>query len=174
MSRPLGNHPPPGGVSVNDPGTQNSTVGDTISLHMSASGGTPPYTWSAKGLPTGLKIARSSGRVNGTTTAAGTFTVTVTATDSAGKKGSDTFVWNVHQPGGGGTGNGAITGIAGKCVSSGDAQFGTPVTIATCDGSTAQTWTVGSDGTLASQGMCMDVTSSGTANGTLVQMWDAH
>ena len=168
-----GSNPPPGGVSVNNPGTQNNKVGDTVSFKLTATGGTGPYTWKATGLPTGLTISKTSGRIHGTTTTAGVFTVTGTATDSTGAKGSTSFTWNVGQSGGG-NGTGPITGIGGKCVSSGVAGFGTAVVLATCDGSAAQTWTVGTDGTLQSQGMCMDVTSSGVTNGTLIQMWGCN
>jgi hypothetical protein len=42
----------PAPVSVINPGNQTSTVGTPISnLTLSATGGTPPYTWSATGLP---------------------------------------------------------------------------------------------------------------------------
>jgi predicted extracellular nuclease len=63
-------------------------------LTLSASGGTPPYTWSASGLPAGIAIS-SDGVVTGTPTAAGTSSVTVTATDSGGASGSATFTYTV-------------------------------------------------------------------------------
>ena len=47
-----------------------------VSLQMSASGGTPPYTWSATGLPTGPDHLASTGLITGTPTTAGTYTVT--------------------------------------------------------------------------------------------------
>src|SRR5215831_8448340 len=50
---------------------------------FSASGGSPPYTWKASGtLPPGLVLG-SDGSVSGTPTQVGTFTFSVTATDSA-------------------------------------------------------------------------------------------
>jgi chitinase len=71
---------------------------------------------------------------------------------------------------------GRITGIAGKCidVAAASSANGTAVQIYTCNGTNAQTWTVGGDGTLRALGKCMDVTSAGTANGTKIQLWDCN
>jgi hypothetical protein len=48
---------------------------------ITATGGTPPYTFSATGLPTGLAIS-ADGVISGTPTVAGTSTPTITVTDS--------------------------------------------------------------------------------------------
>ena len=90
-----------GSVSVANPGNQSGTVGTAVSLQLSASGGTSPYTWTATGLPTGLSIS-SSGLISGTPSAAGTYSVTATAKDSTGKTGSATFTWTIGTGGGGG------------------------------------------------------------------------
>jgi hypothetical protein len=59
------------------------TVGTSYTATtLAATGGIPPYTWSASGLPSGLSIS-SAGVISGTPTAAGSFSVTVQATDSA-------------------------------------------------------------------------------------------
>jgi uncharacterized protein (TIGR03437 family) len=50
-------------------------------LQLTAAGGTPPYTWSATGLPTGLLIS-PAGVVTGTPTATGPFNATIRVTDS--------------------------------------------------------------------------------------------
>jgi subtilisin family serine protease len=92
----------PGGVSVTNPGSRSGTVGTAItSFTLTASGGTPPYTWSATGLPPGLSIGTSTGTVSGTPTTAGTFTVTATATDTAAVSGSTTFTFTISPSGGG-------------------------------------------------------------------------
>jgi Zn-dependent metalloprotease len=77
---------------VTNPGNRTGTVGTAASLQLSATGGTPPYTWSATGLPTGLSI-NASGLISGTPTTAGTFNVTATARDSANpaQSGSASF-----------------------------------------------------------------------------------
>jgi predicted extracellular nuclease len=85
-------------VAVTNPGTQNATAGTAIApLTLSASGGTAPYTWTATGLPPGLAIS-SDGIISGTPAAAGTSSVTVTATDSTGANGSATFTFQVTAP----------------------------------------------------------------------------
>jgi uncharacterized protein YhjY with autotransporter beta-barrel domain len=58
------------------------TVATAYSETVSVSGGTAPYTYTATGLPAGVTIGSSTGLVSGTPTAAGNYTVNVTATDS--------------------------------------------------------------------------------------------
>jgi hypothetical protein len=92
-------------VTVANPGTQNATAGtavDPLQLQAtdSASGQTLAFT--ANGLPTGLSIS-SSGRITGTPTTAGSYSVTVTATDSTGAKGTASFTWTVAGGSTGGT-----------------------------------------------------------------------
>ncbi|MGV4981171.1 lectin [Streptomyces sp. NRAIS4] len=68
---------------------------------------------------------------------------------------------------------GAITGLAGKCldVAGADSTDGTPVQLYDCNGTGAQQWTVGSDGTIRALGKCLDVTGDSTADGAKVQLW---
>ncbi|MEW2306459.1 ricin-type beta-trefoil lectin domain protein [Streptomyces sp. NPDC006655] len=70
----------------------------------------------------------------------------------------------------------AIRGLAGKCVDVAGANSanGTPVQLYDCNGTAAQQWTVGSDGTIRALGKCLDVTSGGTADGTPVQLYDCN
>ncbi len=84
---------------------------------------------------------------------------------------------------GGGSGSGgststtgAITGYGGLCLddrSASTADFN-PVQVYTCNGTNAQQWTVGSDGTLQTLGECLDVDAAGTANGTTVDLYDCN
>lgn len=73
----------------------------------------------------------------------------------------------------GGTGS-PITGLAGKCIDVAGANpaNGTPVQLYDCNGTAAQKWTVGSDGTVRALGKCLDVVGNGTADGSKVQLWD--
>jgi chitinase len=73
-------------------------------------------------------------------------------------------------------GTGQITGLGGKCVdvNAASSANGTAVQLYDCNGSTAQQWTVGTDGTVRALGKCMDVASAGTANGSKVQLFDCN
>ena len=44
----------------------------------------------------------------------------------------------------------------------------------TCNGTNAQSWTVGSDGTVQALGKCLDVAAACSANGTKVQLYDCN
>jgi hypothetical protein len=57
---------------------------------LTATGGTPPYTWTASGLPNGITLS-SSGAFGGTPTSPGQFTVTATVKDAAGVSVSASF-----------------------------------------------------------------------------------
>jgi Zn-dependent metalloprotease len=129
----------PGGVTVNNPGNKSGTVGTAItSFTVTASGGTTPYTWSATGLPAGITIGSSSGTVSGTPTTAGTYNVTVTATDSASQTGSTSFTFTISPTGGGcsgqkitnpgfesgSTGWSATSGVIGQWGSQGEPTHG--------------------------------------------------
>ncbi|WP_030275546.1 chitinase [Streptomyces sp. NRRL B-24484] len=71
---------------------------------------------------------------------------------------------------------GRITGYGGKCVdvAAANSANGTAVQLYDCNGTAAQTWTVGTDGTVRALGKCMDVTAAGTANGSQVQLYDCN
>ncbi|MCX4751670.1 putative Ig domain-containing protein [Kitasatospora sp. NBC_01287] len=90
-------------VTVTNPGTQSTTVNTPVSLQVSGSdsGSGQTLTYSATGLPTGLSIS-SSGLISGTPSAAGSYSVTVKATDGTGASGSASFTWTVSSGTGGG------------------------------------------------------------------------
>ncbi|MCA9500771.1 MAG: putative Ig domain-containing protein, partial [Nitrospira sp.] len=60
------------------------TVGQAYNMTLSASGGTPPFSWSitSGSLPGGLNLNPSTGRISGTPTGANTFTPTIRVQDS--------------------------------------------------------------------------------------------
>ncbi|WP_199854994.1 M4 family metallopeptidase [Streptomyces dioscori] len=111
----VGSHvtPPTGGVTVTNPGSQSSVVGTAVSLQISASStNSGSLSYAATGLPTGLSIS-SSGAITGTPTAAGTYSTTVTVTDSTGATGTASFTWTVSSTGGGTCTSAQLLGNAG-------------------------------------------------------------
>ncbi|WP_234018185.1 MULTISPECIES: ThuA domain-containing protein [unclassified Streptomyces] len=71
---------------------------------------------------------------------------------------------------------GRITGYGGKCVdvAGSSSANGTAVQLYDCNGSDAQRWAVGSDGTVEALGKCLDVTGAGITDGTKVQLYDCN
>ncbi|GLW08160.1 chitinase [Microtetraspora sp. NBRC 13810] len=71
---------------------------------------------------------------------------------------------------------GQITGYGGKCVdvAAANSANGTQVQLYTCNGSSAQQWTTGADGTIRALGKCLDVAAASNANGTKVQIYDCN
>ncbi|MCP2269351.1 S8 family peptidase [Actinokineospora diospyrosa] len=127
----------PGSVTVANPGNKTATVGQAFTLDNSATGGTAPYTWTATGLPAGLSIAASTGRISGTPTAAATANVTVTATDAANKSGSASFTITVSTTGG----CGPVTNDTDVAIRD-NATVESPVTVSGCTGNASATASV--------------------------------
>jgi hypothetical protein len=71
---------------------------------------------------------------------------------------------------------GPIVGYEGLCLDDRSASTATfnPVQVYTCNGTSAQQWTVGSGNTLQVLGLCLDVDAAGTANGTLVDLYTCN
>ncbi len=63
------------------PGSISTVTGGSVSASFPASGGTPPYTYSASGQPAGVTAGGAS--LSGSPTQAGVFNVAVTVTDSS-------------------------------------------------------------------------------------------
>lgn len=69
----------------------NGAVGEEYSVRLIAAGGTAPYTFEAvSGLPDGLSMS-ADGRITGTPSALGAFTVEVRVTDAAGASVDKSF-----------------------------------------------------------------------------------
>ncbi|HNQ78693.1 MAG TPA: putative Ig domain-containing protein [Acidobacteriota bacterium] len=80
-----------------------ATVGVAYSQTLTASGGTAPYTFEVTSgvLPAGLTLNPTTGVISGTPTTGGTYTFTITATDSTACTGTITYTmdfsygWNM-------------------------------------------------------------------------------
>ena len=142
-------------ITLTNPGTQDNMEGDVVSLALNAtdaSSGTLSFT--ALGLPPGLKINTSTGAITGSiatgTAANGSYTVTVTAGDNTYST-SQTFTWDIGAivppesyttPE-----NTALTENAADGVLEGAvAPAGTTLTVSEASGPSHGTLTLGSDG----------------------------
>jgi len=90
-------------ITVSPSGTAlSATTISAFSQSFSASGGSGPYTYSQTGtLPTGLSFNAGTATLSGTPTQAGTFSFTITATDSStgtAATGSRNYTLNVTAP----------------------------------------------------------------------------
>ncbi|WP_244666489.1 ricin-type beta-trefoil lectin domain protein [Myceligenerans indicum] len=69
-----------------------------------------------------------------------------------------------------------IVGYGGKCVDVAGANpaDGTAVQLWDCNGTDAQQWSPGPDGSVRALGKCLDVAGAGTAGGTVVQLYSCN
>lgn len=63
---------------------------EAVNATASATGGSPPYVYTAIGLPAGLSINSTTGEIAGTPSATGNFTAQITVADANGKTASST------------------------------------------------------------------------------------
>lgn len=87
-----------GGVTtVNSISNATDTAGNAVDVKPSGSTNTSDssLTWTASGLPSTLSINSATGEITGTPTGAGTYPVTVTATNAYGQSGSQQFTLTV-------------------------------------------------------------------------------
>jgi len=68
-----------------------------VSIRATIAGG-GSASWSASGLPAGVAIDSDTGVISGAATSAGTYNVTVTATDPVDLSSTTSFVWTVTEP----------------------------------------------------------------------------
>jgi uncharacterized protein (TIGR03437 family) len=122
---------------------------------FSATGGTPPYTWSASGLPAGMTLA-GDGTLSGTPAKGsyGSYNLAVTVQDSAQHTATRYYGLTVNAPL-------QITGPASLAAATVGSSYG-PVTFSAAGGTTAYSWQI-AGGALPSG---LGLSSSGSLSGT--------
>jgi hypothetical protein len=165
-------------LTVHSPGTRRSLKGAKVSLkiHATDSLAGQSLVYTAKGLPSGLSISKTSGKITGKPKKVQFTKVTVTVSDDTGVSGSTSFQWADGV-------KGAITsGLSGKhCLASkgGSTRSNNPLEIAKCNGGKAQSWVIypglhGEDSIGLAAGNhshrvgCMGVKGASTASGAAV------
>jgi hypothetical protein len=98
-------------------------------------------------------------------------TADITVTTAAGTSGTTPVTIGATAPP-----TGAVTGYQGLCLDDRGALTTdyNPIQVYTCNGTSAQQWTVASNGTLQVLGKCLDVNGGDTANGTVVDLYDCN
>jgi N,N-dimethylformamidase beta subunit-like, C-terminal/Domain of unknown function (DUF4082)/Putative Ig domain/Bacterial Ig domain len=82
--------------AITSPSTASGTVGVAFSYQITATNN--PTSFNATGLPAGLSVNTTNGLISGTPTAAGSFSVTISATNASGT-GSATLALSIAAPG---------------------------------------------------------------------------
>jgi YVTN family beta-propeller protein len=81
--------------TISSPGNQSTTTATVVGLQIAASDpNSDPLTYSASGLPPGLAINAGSGRISGTPTIPGTYSVSVAVSDGL-NSANTSFSWQV-------------------------------------------------------------------------------
>ena len=108
-------------------------------------------------------------------------TTTPTSATSSGASMSVGYVAVYEQggnstPAGTATATGTVTGLSGLCLANQNSlnTSGNPIGVTGCNGSAGQQWSPYSDGTLRTQGGCLDVVSAGTSSGTNVDWYPCN
>ena len=148
-------------LTVTSPGTQKSTLGRAVSLQVHASGNTATaLSYKASGLPGGLAINSSSGRITGTpATTAGTWKPTVTVSDYAGSA-TVSFGWQISSQAG------PVKGYDSKCADDylNRTGNGNKIDLWSCDAQARQRITFAASGELQVAGKCVTA-----GNGTVLE-----
>jgi Ricin-type beta-trefoil lectin domain/Putative Ig domain len=142
-------------VSLTAIGTQQSTMGNGTSLAVHATTNTSTaISYSASGLPHGLSISASTGKISGRVSVEtpGGFHVTVTAANYAVSR-STSFAWLINSR------NGVVKDAAGKCLDSSGNKTTTGTVIVTepCGSTSTEKLTLRYNGALELASKCVTV-----------------
>lgn len=100
VSITVGDPSQPAPLSISGPSSVTAVKGTSLTVSMTASGGTTPYTWSvaAGALPAGIVLNPATGALAGTPTAEGSFAATVQVTDSRSQTAQKALTFTVTVP----------------------------------------------------------------------------
>src|SRR5262249_34795990 len=138
-------------LTVGKPPSQVSTLRKAVSLQIAVTTNTGVQSFSATGLPPGLSINSTTGKISGTPgVTAGTFATTVTVKDYA-RSASVTFAWHVSSA------PGSVNGYGSKCVDNylGHTTAHNKIVLAYCSGAANQQITFTDGRQLRVQGDCI-------------------
>jgi hypothetical protein len=146
-------------VTETNPGNQSNLSGTAITpvgAAASDTSSTATLSYSAGGtLPPGLSVNASSGVISGTPNTAGTYSVTITATDNAGFDATASFTWTV-------TNTVSVTNPGSQSDISGSAITAVPVVASDSSSTATLTYSAGSS---LPPGLSID-SSTGVISGT--------
>jgi prepilin-type N-terminal cleavage/methylation domain-containing protein len=128
--------------AINNPGAQVGEVSVPVAMTVNVTGGAPPVTFSATGLPTGLSM-NSAGLVSGTPTTPGMFTVTTSVTDGFALSGSAVFLWVINP----------VPTLANPGTRTSQGGTATSVTLSVTGGTAPMTYSVTAPGPWGSTGL---------------------
>ena len=87
-----------GSLAITTASLPPGSSGSNYSALLTGKGGTPPYTWTAGGLPPGLFLNSASGAISGTLLAGGNYLVTVVLRDASNSTATAQFALVVGAP----------------------------------------------------------------------------
>ena len=142
-------------VAISAIGTQQSTMNTSVSVQPHATTNTDTaITYSASGLPHGLAISASTGKISGRVSveSPGDFHVTVTAANYAVSK-STSFSWAINSP------TNVVKDSAGKCLdtSGNKTTTGTAIVTEPCGSASTERITLRYNGALELASKCLTV-----------------
>jgi GH25 family lysozyme M1 (1,4-beta-N-acetylmuramidase) len=170
------------GIALSAPAL-TTTTGSPVSTRVSASGpdlaaGYQP-TIKVTGLPSGLATG-PPGVVTGWPAAAGSYSVTASASDALGGTGAVSVTWTIRAAANSGpTGTIRQHGGSNLCLDdpSSKTANGTALDLATCNGKANQNWTAAQDGTIRVLGHCLEASGTSlilmTCNTSPAEQWRA-